>query len=60
MPVVIVEMWEGRTPEQKKELVKGLTEAFVRIGTAAEAVEIILKESPKNCWAKSGKLYVED
>jgi 4-oxalocrotonate tautomerase len=60
MPVVIVEMWSGRTPEQKKELVKGLTEAFVRIGTSADAVEIILKESPKSCWAKSGKLYLED
>jgi 4-oxalocrotonate tautomerase len=59
VPVVIVEMWSGRTPEQKKELVKGLTEAFVKIGTPADAVQIILKESPKSCWAKSGKLCSE-
>ena len=30
MPVVIVEMWEGRTIDQKKKLVEGITESFVR------------------------------
>jgi 4-oxalocrotonate tautomerase len=59
MPVVIVEMWEGRTIEQKKKLVKGLTEAFVEIGTAPESVQIILKDNPKSCWAKAGKLCSE-
>jgi len=29
MPVVTVEMWQGRTIEQKKKLVEGITEAFV-------------------------------
>jgi phenylpyruvate tautomerase PptA (4-oxalocrotonate tautomerase family) len=32
MPVVIVEMWAGRTVEQKKALVKGIIEAFASIG----------------------------
>ena len=43
MPVVIVEMWEGRTIEQKKQLVEGITSSFVKIGTPQEAVHIILK-----------------
>jgi 4-oxalocrotonate tautomerase len=60
MPVVIVEMWAGRTPEQKIKLVKGLTEAFVQIGTPAEAVQIILKDNAKSCWAISGKLCSEE
>ncbi len=60
MPVVIVEMWAGRTPEQKKKLVKGLTEAFVQIGTPAELVQIILKDNAKSCWAISGKLCSEE
>jgi len=59
MPVVIVEMWEGRTPDQKRSLAKDITEAFVKIGTPAEAVNIILKDNPKSCWAQGGKLASE-
>ncbi len=59
MPVIIVEMWAGRTTEQKKQLVSGLTEAFVRIGTPAEAVHIILHDDPKTNWAEGGKLAAE-
>jgi 4-oxalocrotonate tautomerase family enzyme len=33
MPVVIVEMWEGRASEQKETLIKGITRAFEQIGT---------------------------
>ena len=32
MPVVMVEMWEGRTIEERRQLVKDLTDAFVKIG----------------------------
>ena len=59
MPVVIVEMWEGRTLEQKKQLVKDLTDAFVKVGTPANAVEIILKDNAKSNWAQGGKLASE-
>lgn len=59
MPVVIVEMWEGRTHEQKKQLAKGLTDVFVKIGVPADAVHIILKDNPKSCWAQGGKLCSE-
>ena len=59
MPVVIVEMWEGRTLEQKRQLARDLTAAFVKIGVPAEAVQIILKDNPKSCWAQGGKLASE-
>lgn len=59
MPVVVVEMWEGRTVEQKKQLAEGITESFVKIGTPAEAVQIILKDNPKHNWAIGGKLASE-
>jgi 4-oxalocrotonate tautomerase len=59
MPVITVDMWEGRTLEQKKKLVKGLTDAFVNIGTPAEAVHIILNDHPKSCWGQNGKLASE-
>ena len=59
MPIVIVEMWEGRTVEQKKQLVEGITSAFVKIGTPPEAVDIIMKDNPKHNWATGGKLASE-
>ena len=59
MPVVIVEMWEGRTIEQKKQLAEGITTSFVKIGTPAEAVDIIIKDNPKHNWATAGKLASE-
>ncbi|MBA7700039.1 2-hydroxymuconate tautomerase [subsurface metagenome] len=59
MPVVIVEMWEGRTIEQKRQLVEGITSSFAKIGTSPEAVHIILKDNPKHNWAISGKLASE-
>ena len=60
MPIVIVEMKEGRTVEQKKQLVAGITTAFVEIGAPAEAVRIILKDIPKNNFAVGGKLIWEE
>ncbi len=59
MPVVTVEMWEGRTIEQKKQLVEGITRSFAKIGTPPEAVHIIIKDNPKHNWATGGKLASE-
>lgn len=56
MPVIIVEMWEGRTLEKKRQLVADITAAFVKIGTPADQVHIILKDNPKSNWASNGKL----
>ena len=60
MPVVIVEMWEGRTIEQKKQLVEGITSAIVNMGIPPQAVNIIIKDNPKHNWATGGKLASEE
>lgn len=54
-PVVIVEMWEGRTLEQKEKIIKGITKAFEDIGTKAAAVSIILHDVPKSNWGTNGQ-----
>jgi 4-oxalocrotonate tautomerase len=59
MPVVIVEMWDGRTDEQKKILAEGITETFCKVGVPAEAVQIVIHEVPKKNWATGGKLAPE-
>ena len=60
MPFIKVEMWQGRTVEQKKQLAEDITQAFVRIGTAKEQVHIIFKDNPKYNWAEGGTLAGEE
>jgi 4-oxalocrotonate tautomerase len=55
MPVVIVEMWEGRGPEQKETLIKGITKAFEEIGVKPESLHIIIHDVPKNNWGLKGQ-----
>jgi len=47
MPIVIIELREGRTVEQKKQLAEGITSAFEKIGTAAEEVKIVMNDNPR-------------
>ncbi len=59
MPYVTIHMFEGRTTEQKKQLVKDITEAFVKIGTPAEVVHVITHDLPKTNFSTGGKLASE-
>ena len=59
MPVVVVEWWEGRTIEQKKQLAQGITSVMQDVGVPPEAVHIIIKDVPKHNWAIAGKLASE-
>ena len=58
MPTIRVEMFEGRTPEQKQEFVKALTEATVKtLGISPEAVDVMLFEIKKTNWATGGVFW---
>ena len=60
MPTIRVEMFEGRTPEQKKEFVKAITEATCKtLGTKPEGVDVLLFEIKKTDWATGGVLWSE-
>jgi len=57
MPFVQIDFLEGRSVEQKRALVKKVTEAIVETANCpAEAVNIILREMPKEHLANAGKL----
>ena len=60
MPMIRVEMFAGRTKEQKRALVKELTAGTCRaLGCKEDAVQIILTDIAKDDWAESGKLFSE-
>jgi len=48
-------MWEGRTPEQKEKLIKGITRAFEEIGVKPERLSVIIHDNPKTNWGIGGK-----
>ena len=55
MPTIRVELLEGRTPEQKTNLVKALTQAVVEsLGSKPESVDVVLFDIPRQNWATGG------
>ena len=57
MPVIRVEMWEGRTLEQKRELVEVLTREVARIaGSKPDSIYVIIEDVKKENWGAGGKL----
>ncbi len=58
MPTIRVEMFEGRTPEQKRALAAALTDACVRtIGATPASVDILFFDIAKQDWASGGTLW---
>lgn len=55
MPIVNVQLLEGRTPEQKKAMVKEVTDAIVRTtGAKKEAVSIVITDMKKENYGIDG------
>jgi 4-oxalocrotonate tautomerase len=55
--MIRVEMFEGRTAEQKRVLAKALTDAFISTaGGTPEQVHIVMTDVAKDDWAVAGKL----
>jgi 4-oxalocrotonate tautomerase len=60
MPEVIVYAVEGRSVDQKRALMKDITDAVVRnFGAKPEAVTVQIVESPKTDKAKGGVPFSE-
>jgi 4-oxalocrotonate tautomerase len=60
MPEIVVYAVEGRTPEQKKGLMKDITEAVTRnFHVVPEAVTVQIVESRKDSKSKGGVPFSE-
>ena len=58
MPTIRVEMFEGRTPEQKRNFVKAVTQACVdTLGASPESVDVLLFDIKPSEWATGGELW---
>ncbi|MFD2204692.1 2-hydroxymuconate tautomerase [Kiloniella antarctica] len=60
MPIIRVEMFQGRSLEQKRALVKKLTEETARItGCNREAVYVVIDDVNKENWGAGGILCTD-
>jgi 4-oxalocrotonate tautomerase len=58
MPTLHVELFAGRTVEQKRALAAALTEACVKtLGGSPDAVDIIFRDVERHDWATGGRLW---
>ena len=60
MPLVRIEMWPGRTREEKNNLIRNVTDAVVTsIGCPEQAVEVLLYEVEQANWAQGGVCHAD-
>ncbi len=61
MPLVHVYMFEGRTAEQKRKIIAGITQAMVDgAGTDPKEVHVLLHDIRISDWSNGGVLYSEN
>lgn len=58
MPTIRIELFEGRTPQQKAALARDITEACVRVlGSSADSVDVLFFDIARQDWASGGVLW---
>jgi 4-oxalocrotonate tautomerase len=58
MPTIRVELFEGRSVEQKRACAATLTEAVVRtLGGSPDGVDVVFFEVARHDWATGGTLW---
>jgi len=61
MPVVTVQLWTGRTVNQKRRLVAAITEAMVQYADCGpDHLHVIIQDVPKDSWGRAGKLGIDN
>ena len=60
MPIITVQLFPGRTVEQKRDMAKAITDAVVEIAkTTPEATHVIFQDVAQDDWAEAGTLMSE-
>ncbi len=58
MPVVKIDMWSGRSVEEKEKIIQKVTDAICETcGCPKEAVTVVIDEIPKENWGSAGEQH---
>ena len=56
MPIITVETWPMEK-ERKPEIMKKITEIFTGFGIPAQAVTVVIHETPMDNWGSAGEQH---
>jgi 4-oxalocrotonate tautomerase len=57
VPNITIQWYAGRTDQQRREIVKAITDVMVNIGkTTADQVHIVFQDVEKSHWGYNGRL----
>lgn len=60
MPTIHVELFAGRTVDQKRALALALTEATVKtLGGSPDSIDVIFRDVERHDWATGGRLWAD-
>lgn len=60
MAVVTVQLWSGRTVDQKRNLAKAITDAMVEhVSAHRDGLHVIIQDVPRDSWARAGVLGID-
>lgn len=60
MPIVNIRMAKGRSLEQKRRLVKAVTDAVARtVDSRPEWITVLIEELDRQNWATGGELHID-
>ena len=60
MPIIRVKMFPGRTVDQKRDLVRELTDGFVRAcGGSGDRLHVVISEVERGDWGVGGELMAD-
>ncbi len=56
MPIVTIETWPMEK-EKKPEVIRKITEVFTGMGIPAQAVTVVIHETPMDNWGSAGEQH---
>ena len=61
MPVVTVQLWTGRTVNQKRRLVAAITDAMIQHADCGpDHLHVIIQDVSKDSWGRAGRLGIDN
>ncbi|NML97819.1 2-hydroxymuconate tautomerase family protein [Paraburkholderia sp. RP-4-7] len=60
MPIALIKILEGRSPEKKRRLIESVSLAMAEsLEMPIDGVRVLIEEVPPDCWGRGGKTVAD-
>ncbi|MFM0055217.1 2-hydroxymuconate tautomerase family protein [Paraburkholderia phytofirmans] len=60
MPIALIKILEGRSPEKKRRLIESVSQAMAQsLDMPIDGVRVLVEEVPPDCWGRGGKTVAD-